>query len=141
MKCCTGGGELSLDCAWCAHTRGTVWSAEQTLRGPNVQQEADQTSSRILAEAAKVVNGDRQHHYGHPYENHTATAEFWSTWIWRKYGVRIPLTWHDVCFMNDLQKTSREANRQKPDNIVDKVGYMVNVEMITDRLASEENGE
>lgn len=133
MKCCTGGGKLSLDCAWCAHTRGTVWSAEQTLRGPNVQQEADQTSSRILAEAAKVVNGDRQHHYGHPADNHGCTAAMWSAYLSRKYRAPITLDAEDVCWLMVLQKISRQANRPKDDNLVDAVGYILNIEMIHER--------
>lgn len=103
------------------------------MSGPNVQQDAAQTSSAILAEASKVVNGDRQHAYGHPADNHGCTAEMWSAYLSRKYRAPITLDAEDVCWLNVLQKISRHANRPKDDNLVDAVGYILNIEMIHER--------
>jgi hypothetical protein len=35
----------------------------------------------------------------------------------------------DVCFLNILQKVSREANKHKDDTFVDIVGYVLNAAM------------
>lgn len=84
----------------------------------------------ILEEAARITSGDRNKFYGHPLDNHGLTAELWALWLERKYGCRLPLTAEDVCWLNSLQKHSREANAPKRDNMVDVCGYMRNLEMI-----------
>ena len=84
----------------------------------------------VLDEAATIVNGDRQTHYGHPYDNHGCTAALWTAWLNRRHGVAVELTAEDVCWLNILQKTSREANAEKRDNVIDTVGYAVNIDMI-----------
>lgn len=89
----------------------------------------------ILHEAQRITGIDRNRAYGHPLDNHGLTAEFWSLWLARKYGQRLPLTAEDVCWMNSLQKHSREANAPKRDNLVDVCGYMRNVEMIGEERA------
>lgn len=84
----------------------------------------------ILEEALSIVHGPRQHDYGHPLDNHSTTAEMWSAYLSRKLRTKIELTPEDVCFLNVLQKISRQANRPTRDNIVDVAGYAANVEMI-----------
>lgn len=85
----------------------------------------------VLAEAARVVSGDRQHSYGHPRENHGCTAAMWTAYLTRKYGAdQHALDARDVCMLNALQKISRDANRPKRDNLIDVAGYMRNAEMI-----------
>lgn len=84
----------------------------------------------MLAEAAQLVSVERQEKYGHPLENHTATAEMWRAYVQRKYGVKLPFDAEDVCWMNVLQKVSREANSPQRDNRVDVAGYAANVEMV-----------
>jgi hypothetical protein len=85
----------------------------------------------VLAEAARVVSGDRQHSYGHPRENHGCTAVMWTAYLTRKYGAdQHALDARDVCMLNALQKISRDANRPKRDNLIDVAGYMRNAEMI-----------
>lgn len=106
------------------------WDCIDLPCGPNVQQKAVQTSSSVLAEASKVVHGERQHAYGHPLDNHGCTAELWTAYLRRKHGVALTLSPEDVCWLNVLQKVSRQANRPKEDNLVDAVGYILNVEMI-----------
>lgn len=83
-----------------------------------------------IEEASRVVNGARQHAYGHPLDNHGNTAELWRAWLKRKFEVDIPLRAEDVCWLMVLLKASREANRSKHDNLVDGIGYLKNVHMI-----------
>jgi hypothetical protein len=79
--------------------------------------------ANVLEEATSVVLGDRRAFYGPPKINHTRTAAMWSAYL----GVQV--TPHQVCLMNILQKISRDANRQKIDNLVDIAGYALNAEM------------
>lgn len=78
----------------------------------------------VLEEAQRCVDGARQEDYGHPYDNHGRTARFWSTYL----GIEI--TPEQVCFLNILQKISREMNKPTRDNLVDICGYARNTEMI-----------
>lgn len=86
----------------------------------------------ILEEAITIVHGARQQDYGHPLDNHGATAQMWSAYLSRKLRVAVELSPEDVCFLNIMQKISRQANRPTRDNIVDCAGYAANVEMIQD---------
>ena len=90
----------------------------------------DGNTKSALDEAQEVVNGDRQKYYGHPLDNHGNTAEFWTSYLARKHGIRIKLAAEDVCWMMVLLKISRECNLVKRDNIVDALGYIANIEMI-----------
>ena len=87
-------------------------------------------SKNILEEALRIVDGDRGKFYGHPLDNHGNTAEFWASYLKRKFGVEINLTGRDVCLMMVLLKISRDANRPKEDNLLDICGYTRNVQMI-----------
>jgi hypothetical protein len=78
----------------------------------------------MLAQADIVVNGDRRADYGHPIVNHSRTAQYWSAFK----GVEF--TAEDVCWMNVLQKISREGNKPKDDNKVDVMGYVLNAAMV-----------
>jgi hypothetical protein len=71
----------------------------------------------ILAEAAEIVDGDRQQHYGPPGENHGRTAALWTAYL------GTPVSAADVCALNILQKLSRERHAAKRDNLVDVAGY------------------
>jgi hypothetical protein len=84
------------------------------------------TAKEIIEQAQVVVSGDRQKDYGHPKANHTCTAQMWSAWLSRKYDIPIVVDTEDVCWMNILQKASRQANKSKDDNAVDVVGYVLN---------------
>lgn len=88
------------------------------------------TEKNILEQALEITSGDRNKFYGHPLDNHSNTAEFWSGYLFRKFGVRLALTPRDVCLMMVLLKVSRDANSEKLDNLVDIVGYTRNIEMI-----------
>lgn len=82
----------------------------------------------ILDDAKQAVEGERQHSYGHPKDNHGCTAALWRDWLQRRFGIVLPLTARDVCWLNILQKASRDANRPKKDNLVDVIGYAENAE-------------
>lgn len=87
-------------------------------------------SKNILEEALRIVDGDRGKFYGHPLDNHGNTAEFWASYLKRKFGVEINLKGRDVCLMMVLLKISRDANRPKEDNLLDICGYTRNAQMI-----------
>ena len=89
----------------------------------------------VVEEAQEVVSGARAHSYGKPIDNHGCTADLWQSYLARKYdGVDFTLTAEDVCMMNILQKISRHANRPKRDNLVDIVGYTMNIELVQEAM-------
>jgi len=81
----------------------------------------------ILQEADEIVHRDRNHDYGNPLDNHSFTAELWNSFLARRKG---PLTARDVCWMNILQKITRDSHKPKRDNLTDVAGYAANMEMI-----------
>ena len=94
-------------------------------------------SAHDYLEQARQAVVERGAAYGHPLDNHEATAAFWRVYLHRRLGIPMEilnrLDGEDVCHMMDLQKTCREANERKSDNIVDKCGYMQNIGMIRER--------
>lgn len=83
-------------------------------------------------EAAELVSGERQLAYGHPRDNHGCTAALWSAYLSRRLDMPIAIDAEDVCWLNILQKASRQANLRIEDNVVDVIGYALNVEMLAD---------
>ncbi len=77
----------------------------------------------ILEEAEKLINGDRQQSYGHPYDDYQVTAAMWRAMMIRRYGIDVPLTPDFACLMMAAMKISREAGQHKRDNLVDMAGY------------------
>ena len=92
-----------------------------------------QVNETVIQEAQRVVDGARQTHYGHPYDNHSNTAELWTSYLRRRGLLMAPLIARDVCMMMVLLKVSRDANLPKRDNLVDIVGYARNAEMVQER--------
>lgn len=74
--------------------------------------------SVILAEADRLMNGDRQVHYGSPQENFTAIATMWTAYL--GYDVSPA----DVCHMMTLLKVARLRNGPHRDSSVDGCGYL-----------------
>lgn len=74
----------------------------------------------LLDEAKGIVGGSRNAAYGNPADNHNRTAAMWSAFL------GIPITARQVCYMNILQKCSREAHWSQHDNDVDCAGYAAN---------------
>ena len=77
----------------------------------------------VLAEAADVINGERQDVYGAPEDSFQLIAEYWSAYLKPKYDPA-PLGADDVAMMMVLFKIAREANQHKRDNIRDAAGYL-----------------
>lgn len=96
----------------------------------------------VLEEAQELIHGDRNTDYGHPLDNHSATAELVRAYLRRKYGTA-EFDADDVCVFNVLQKISRLANTpDHRDSLVDIAGYVGNVEMIhTERERRERRDE
>lgn len=86
----------------------------------------------VLEEAARIVDGPRRERYGHPANNHGATAAFWTTYL-RRRGLLADgaeLDGYDVCWLNTLQKASRDAHSRQRDNLVDGAGFLRNAEIV-----------
>lgn len=77
----------------------------------------------ILAEALKIVYGDRRASYGTPAENHSRTAALWSAYL------GVPISPREVCLLNVLQKIGRDAHAPGRDNLVDIAGYAENAHL------------
>lgn len=84
----------------------------------------------VIDEAREITHGDRRASYGHPLDNHTRTAVFWSALLGRE------ITPEQVCMMNILQKMARAMHDPtERDTYVDIIGYAANIDMIqTERI-------
>ena len=74
----------------------------------------------ILAEADRIINGDRQRDYGDRQQSFDAIASLWSAYL----GVSVAAT--DVAHLMILLKISRATtggNTGKRDSYVDMAGY------------------
>ena len=82
----------------------------------------------VCAEADRLVSGDRQADYGHPFEDFTRTGRIW--------GALLGLPDIDpavVGLMMGGVKMSREVHRPKRDNLVDLAGYAKTVDLVRQR--------
>lgn len=100
------------------------------MSGENTPRDGQLASETVLEEAQRATDGARQHDYGHPRDNHGCTAEMWSAYLSRTNGFQVTVTARDVCWINILQKASRDANLPKRDNLTDTCGYARNAEMV-----------
>lgn len=100
----------------------------QHLRSGRVQKS---TPTSALLTAHKLVYGDRQRAYGHPTVNHRRTAWLWEAYLRARFGVEIIIDSVDVCYLNCLQKLSRECHKRSFDNKVDICGFAENANMIS----------
>lgn len=88
--------------------------SKQTAAGP------------ILAEAARLVGGDRQRTHGDKLQNHENIVRLWNAYILNKknYTIGMPLSPLDVALMMALVKIARtQLGSHNPDNYVDLAGY------------------
>lgn len=96
----------------------------------------------ILQEADRLVGGDRQKDYGHPYHDFAKTAKLWSVVLGDILKPGKEVTREQVALCMVMVKMSRQLNRPKRDNIVDGAGYLRTLEMIQDfedELTDEED--
>lgn len=122
------------DCGLCA-VEGPPSPVRELVEGDRLS---------VLDEAAVLVHGDRQQAYGHPRENHACTAALWNAWIERRYNalhdrdgsvdIGSLLDARAVCWLNILQKASRDAHSPSRDSLVDTAGFARNAEMVGDDL-------
>lgn len=73
----------------------------------------------LLEEAIRLVNGDRQASYDHPFDNFTRIGLIWSAILDKE------ITPEQVALCMVGVKLAREAYAPKEDNIIDGVGYFL----------------
>lgn len=84
---------------------------------------------KLLEDAKEIVGGSRHKAYGSPDENHGRTAAMWQAYLSAQFiRGEMVISARDVCFMNILQKCSREAHWSQTDNALDIAGYAANAE-------------
>lgn len=87
------------------------------------------TPQTVLAEAAALVDGDRQASYDHPSKNYGRMAKVWSVILGHD------VTPEQVVLCMIATKLVREAHSHKRDNIVDLAGYCRVHEMLSEKEA------
>lgn len=94
----------------------------------------------ILDEASRLVGGDRQADYGHPYYDFRRTALIWTGLFIDRLKDGEVFTARDVPLAMQGVKLSREINHPKRDNRVDGAGYWLTLQMVDDleRTVTEE---
>ena len=85
----------------------------------------------ILDEAKRLVYGDRETRYGHPFQDFSRTAAMWSALFGRRFSPE------DVALAMCCVKLSRESNRPNRDNRVDLAGYAAALDRVVE--VREEN--
>jgi hypothetical protein len=106
-----------------------VWTPIYDSDPGDEQVEGRTIGSDIALEASEIIE-ERGRGYGPPSENHSCTADLWSSYLERRYGYGMILDAEDVCWLNILQKISRQANTRKRDNLLDVIGFAINVDML-----------
>lgn len=94
-----------------------------------IEQEA-RSDLPIELEARSIVEGQRRQQYGEPAENHSRTELLWNSYLYAKYNIDIPFTLEDICYLNILQKISRDMNSPQRDNLVDQIGFLLNIDTL-----------
>jgi hypothetical protein len=83
----------------------------------------------ILEEAQRLVHGDRNRDYGHPFDDFSRTASMATAMLRDKLRPGVELTAEGVGLFMILVKVSRQVNRPKRDNLTDTAGYAATVQM------------
>lgn len=90
---------------------------------------AQSSRSKLLTDAANIIDGDRNIQYGDPIDDFSMTAVLWEAYIRRIMQTRntpdeVYLDPHDVAVMMMLVKVSRLAQTpEKHDHWLDIAGY------------------
>ena len=99
--------------------RGSLYRREDTNNHEQAMKET------ILQEADRLVDGDRQWAYDHPYDNCVRIGKMW--------GLILdidPIPPEKVALMMCGLKIVREMHRHKRDNLVDLAGYAKVADMV-----------
>ena len=99
----------------------------------------DPTDSwRALDDPIGDLINERGEKYGPPSENHQITADLWTAYLSRKLGKGARITAREVCWMNTMQKASRDTFVPDSDNVIDGQGYLRNAERIAEKEKTHE---
>lgn len=100
---------------------------------------AEALQETTLQEAQRLVHGNRQADYGHPLDDYTKVAAFWSIIL---RDIMVPwakITPAQATLMMVCLKISREMNKHKRDNMVDGAGYFEVTNMIYEEQEKRKN--
>ena len=79
----------------------------------------------FLDMAEKCICNNREIQYGTPEDNFAIIAEYWNTYLKRKYSATFDINSYDVALMMTLFKLARLTSGDfKEDSIVDAIGYL-----------------
>lgn len=87
------------------------------------------TPEDLAAYAARLVNEDRAHLYGHPLDNLTRAANIWSVIL------DVDVTPEQVALCMVGLKIARQVHKETPDNVADAIGYLLTYGMIGEERA------
>lgn len=93
----------------------------------------DDKKESVLAEAERIINGERADQYGGAEDNFGRIALLWRAYLKGKYERDVPLSPTDVALMMILMKVARlELSPDHRDSVVDVAGYAGCIEKIWD---------
>jgi hypothetical protein len=91
----------------------------------NINPQVLLSDNSVLAEAHKIIYGDREKTYGDPSKNLRCIADYWTVHLHHKYGLTAKLNVDDVCQMMVMLKQARLINDpSNRDGKVDTCGYI-----------------
>jgi hypothetical protein len=82
----------------------------------------------VVEEAQRVAGGskERASDYGPPEFHHMQSGRVWASLLSQHYKIHLAdIPPHVVQMMMVAEKTVRECNKRKRDNLVDAVGYVI----------------
>lgn len=136
IKCLAACDAVALLPGWDGPTaRGSVWEAELAAYWGKPRLAANSPippdpdifghPESPLAEADRLVSGDRQESYGHPIEDFARTGRMWGAIL----GIAdVDPALVGLCMA--ALKISRECHRPKRDSVVDLAGYAKTVWLV-----------
>jgi hypothetical protein len=90
--------------------------------------------ARVLIDAIKTINGERQDQYGDAEDSFETIASLWSAWVRGRYPqlreINFEFDAKDGTMMMGLTKVARESNAPKRDNRLDGAGYWALAERV-----------
>lgn len=93
---------------------------------PGLEDSLHDRQETVLEEAQRLIVGDRNLSYDHPYDNFTRIAQIWTAVL----GIKVTPEQVGLCMVG--VKLAREAYQPKRDNLVDGAGYFGTVQMVRD---------